>query len=75
MPFGGGRRVCIGAGFSIMEATLITAMCAQRFRFDLTPDAHIVPETTITLRPRHGLPMTLHHRAAEPNRSAVAPAL
>jgi cytochrome P450 len=65
MPFGGGRRVCIGAGFSIMEATLITAMAAQRFRFDLTPDARVVPETTITLRPRYGLPMKLHHRTAE----------
>lgn len=65
MPFGGGRRVCIGAGFSIMEATLITAMIAQRFRFDLAPGARVVPETTITLRPRYGLPMTLHHRRAD----------
>jgi cytochrome P450 len=62
MPFGGGRRVCIGAGFSILEATLITAMIAQRFTLDLAPDARVAPETTITLRPRHGLPMTLQHR-------------
>jgi cytochrome P450 len=62
MPFGGGRRVCIGAGFSIMEATLITAMIAQRFRLELAPDARVEPETTITLRPRFGLPMTLHRR-------------
>ncbi len=62
MPFGAGRRVCIGAGFAIMEATLITAMIAQRLSFELAPGARVVPETTITLRPRHGLPMVLHHR-------------
>jgi len=62
MPFGAGRRICVGAGFAIMEATLITAMIAQRFRLDLVPGARVVPETTVTLRPRHGLPMTLHHR-------------
>lgn len=62
MPFGAGRRVCIGAGFSILEATLITAMIAQRFTLDLAPGARVAPETTITLRPRHGLPMTLQRR-------------
>ncbi len=62
MPFGAGRRVCIGAGFAIMEATLITAMIAQQFAFDLVPGTHVMPETTITLRPRHGLPMQLHRR-------------
>jgi cytochrome P450 len=62
MPFGAGRRVCIGAGFSILEATLITAMIAQRFTLDLAHGARVTPETTITLRPRHGLPMTLQRR-------------
>ena len=62
MPFGAGRRVCIGAGFSILEATLITAMIAQRFALDPAPGARVVPETTITLRPRHGLPMIVRRR-------------
>ncbi len=65
MPFGAGRRVCIGAGFAIMEATLITATIAQRMRFDLAPSARVVPETTITLRPRYGLKMNVHHREAD----------
>jgi hypothetical protein len=37
-------------------------MIAQRFTLDLAPDARVALETTITLRPRHGLPMTLHRR-------------
>jgi len=58
LPFGAGRRVCVGAGFAILEGTLIAAMIAQRFTFDLAPGVRVVPEPTVTLRPRDGLPMT-----------------
>jgi cytochrome P450 len=34
-PFGGGPRVCIGAGFALMEASLLLASIAQRFRLRL----------------------------------------
>ncbi len=37
LPFGGGRRICIGTSFALMETTLITAMMSQRFVFDLVP--------------------------------------
>jgi cytochrome P450 len=36
-PFGGGPRVCMGAGFAMMEATLLLATIAQRFRLTLEP--------------------------------------
>jgi cytochrome P450 len=61
-PFGGGPRVCIGAGFAIMEATLLLATIAQRYRFSLAPDANVVPLYSVTLRPKYGLPMVLHRR-------------
>ena len=64
LPFGAGRRACVGANFALMEATLIAAMVAQRFTLDLVDDAPIPPEATVTLRPRHGLPMTMHRRTA-----------
>lgn len=58
LPFGGGRRICIGRSFALMEAVLITAMLSQRYRFSLLRDGEkIRPETTFTLRPRGGLPM------------------
>ncbi len=63
LPFGAGRRMCVGAGFSIMEATLIVAMIAQRFELDLVAGANVTPEPTVTLRSRDGLPMTLRRRA------------
>jgi cytochrome P450 len=62
LPFGAGRRSCVGATFALVEAALIAAMVAQRFVLDLQPGARIVPEPTVTLRPRHGLPMTVRAR-------------
>lgn len=61
-PFGGGRRVCVGQGFAMLEAVLLAAIVAQRFTFDLVPGARIVPDPTVTLRPLHGLPMTMQRR-------------
>lgn len=57
LPFGGGRRICIGSSFALMETTLITAMFSQRFVFDLVPGHRVEPEATLTLRPRRGVRM------------------
>jgi cytochrome P450 len=57
LPFGGGRRVCIGSSFALMETTLITAMLSQRYVFDLVPGHPVEPEATLTLRPRRGVRM------------------
>ena len=63
-PFAGGPRVCIGAGFAMMEATLLLATIAQRYRFSLAPDAVVTPLFSVTLRPKYGLPMRLHRRGS-----------
>jgi len=65
-PFGGGPRVCIGAGFAMMEAILLLATLAKRFRLRLTPGQTIEPMPSITLRPKYGIRMELEARAAEP---------
>ena len=59
MPFGGGPHQCIGAHFAMLEATLLLATIAQRFRLDLDDDAPLVPEPLVTLRPRDVLRVTL----------------
>ncbi len=56
-PFGGGPRKCIGEGFAMMEMRLILAMTARRFQLELEPGRPVVPQPSITLRPRHGLRM------------------
>jgi cytochrome P450 len=62
IPFGAGQRICIGAAFAMTEAILILAMIAQRYRLNLKAGHPIEPQGLITLRPRHGMPMTLERR-------------
>lgn len=54
-PFGAGPRICIGQGFAMIEAVLLLAALAQRFRLDLVPGHRVVPQASITLRPRYGI--------------------
>ena len=63
MPFGGGERMCIGAGFAMMEAKLILATLAQRFRFTLEPTQKVALKPLVTLAPRYGLRMRVDERA------------
>jgi cytochrome P450 len=63
-PFGGGPRLCIGAAFATMEATLVLAILAQRFRFYVDPTCEVVPQPSITLRPKNGLRLRLEARQA-----------
>jgi cytochrome P450 len=62
LPFGGGRRICIGAAFAMAEATLLLATIAQRFRLRLRSGHPVEPQGLITLRPRHGMQMLLERR-------------
>jgi len=61
-PFGGGPRLCIGNTFAMMEATLLLATIAQRFRFRLAPGASVKPMLSVTLRPAEGIHMTVSAR-------------
>lgn len=61
-PFGGGPRVCIGAGFAMMEAVLLLATIAQKFRIEVSPGQTVKMQPTVTLRPRSGIPVTLRKR-------------
>ena len=72
MPFGAGRRMCVGAGFAMLEGVLLAAMIAQRFRFELVPGTEVVLEPTATLRPRDGMPMTVQRRSARSRDASVS---
>ncbi len=62
-PFGGGGRQCIGESFAWMEATLVLATLAQRWRLELEPGQWIEPQPKITLRPKSGIRMRAVERA------------
>jgi cytochrome P450 len=63
LPFGGGRRICIGAAFATAEATILLASIASHYRLRLVSGHRVEPQGLITLRPRHGMKMVLMPRA------------
>jgi len=64
-PFGGGPRVCIGAGFAMMEATLLLAAIAQRYRMHLAHNQRVELLASITLRPKNGVRVQLEERTSK----------
>jgi cytochrome P450 len=62
LPFGGGKRICIGAAFALAEATVLLATLAQRYSLRVVPGHRVVPQGLITLRARHGMKMLLTPR-------------
>ncbi len=60
-PFGAGTRICVGEQFAWMEAMLVLATLARRWRVRVDgPDPELEP--IITLRPKGGLPARLEKR-------------
>lgn len=51
IPFGVGRRVCVGATFAIAEASLILAELLNRFEIELDDDRPVMPIGNTTLTP------------------------
>lgn len=62
LPFGGGKRICIGAAFSLAEGTILLATLARRYRLRLAPGHRVEPQGLITLRARYGMKMLLQPR-------------
>ena len=65
LPFGGGRRVCIGMGLAITECLVVLATLLPHIR--LHPVQPDLPQThlRVTLRPVGGLPVTVEPRVSD----------
>ncbi len=61
IPFSAGPRVCTGAGFAMVEGTLLLAMLVRQFRFKLTDDTP-VPVAHLTVRAKDGIRLRVTRR-------------
>jgi cytochrome P450 len=59
LPFGGGRRRCIGYYLALLELRLIVAMVVRRFRLRVVAEHPVVCGPLVSLRPLHGIRVTL----------------
>jgi len=61
-PFAAGPRRCIGDRFAMLEARLILAMVYRDYHLELVPGTDLDLMATVTARPKHEIPMTVHER-------------
>jgi len=59
LPFSAGPRLCLGISFAQLEMKLTVARVMQRFRMRVVPGSRIEGVIQLTLRPQHGVPMTV----------------
>lgn len=62
VPFGGGRRICIGKRFGQTEVKLVATMLLQRLRLEAQPGRTMTVRQMPTLSPKGGLKMRVGER-------------
>jgi len=62
MPFGAGPRVCIGASFAMLEATVILATLVRAFRLRPVAGHKPKPVARVSLRLHDGMPLRVEPR-------------
>ena len=55
LPFGGGRRRCIGETYALNEGLLVLSALVRNFDWELDPARPAELEFALTLRAKHGV--------------------
>jgi len=66
IPFGGGRRRCLGASFAMVEMKLVLRAILSRNAVRVNDGLELSRRRSITLSPRRGAQTVLHARDREP---------
>lgn len=67
LPFGAGPRICIGASFATIEATIMLATFVRAAHFELAQEQQVRPAGRMFLLPRDGMPMRVTLRKTAPH--------
>ncbi|XP_028789979.1 cytokinin hydroxylase-like [Neltuma alba] len=59
LPFGFGGRMCVGRNLAFMEYKIVLTLLLTRFRFKVSPRYRHSPSIMLSLRPAHGLLLTV----------------
>jgi cytochrome P450 len=59
MPFGGGKRICIGNQFALMEGQIILSTIAKHVSMELISHEPIDVQPFLTLRPKNGVTVAI----------------
>ena len=70
LPFGGGRRICLGAGLAQLELKLVLAVLSQSVRLHLVPSAPLRARADATLHPVGPVGATVTPARSRPRPSA-----
>jgi cytochrome P450 len=71
LPFGGGRRRCLGASFAQLEMKVVLASALSRHRLrPATGDRELPRRRSITISPSRGARVILEERSGSPVRAA-----
>ena len=65
IPFSTGARVCPGAGFAMVEGTLLLAMIVQAFEINAVAERPAVPVAHLTVRAKDGIWLCLTPRVSK----------
>src|SRR3954454_15654577 len=66
IPFGGGRRRCLGASFAMLEMKVALKAALTRFTVEQAPELERTRRRAITISPRRGAPTVLRARQDAP---------
>ncbi|MCA2978460.1 MAG: cytochrome P450, partial [Myxococcaceae bacterium] len=64
LPFGAGPRLCIGAAFATLEATLVIARLVQRYDVVAQAPDEVWPLARLTTRPARQIIVSVRRREA-----------